>query len=136
MHNARAIARATTVLAAESAIIRLFYLPTEQWPLLSKAKTNAVMHPDNRITSKSIGAKTMPGKLSKIKPEPKIYKWPLSRNISAIYIRRVITAAKIAGIQIDTSFRFPKRKEPRNTPTVTPSRMKKTVIKDADRGET
>ena len=78
----------------------------------------------------------MPGKLSKIKPEPKIYKLPLSRNISAIYIRRVITAAKIAGIQIDTSFRFPKRNEPRNTPTVTPSRMKKTVIKDADRGET
>ena len=136
MHNARAIAIATTVLAAESAMIRLFCFPTEQWPLLSKAKTNAVMHPDNRITSKSIGAKTMPGKLSKIKPEPKIYKLPLSRNISAIYIRRVITAAKIAGIQVDTSFRFPKRNEPKKTPTVTPSRIKKTVIKDADSGET
>ena len=136
MHSARVIARAATMLTAESAMISLFCVPTEQWPLLSIAKTNAVMHPDNRITSKSIGAKTMPGKLSKIKPEPKIYKCPLSRNISAIYIRRVITADEIDGIQIDTSFRFPKRKEPRNTPTVTPSRMKKTVINEADRGET
>ena len=94
------------------------------------------MHPDNRITNKSIGAKTMPGNPSKSKPEPKLYKCPLRRNISAIYIRNVIIDAEIAGIQIDTSFRFPKRKEPRNTPTVTPSRMKKAVIKDADRGET
>ena len=104
--------------------------------LLSNEKIKAVIHPDIRITTKSIGAKTMPGKLSKIKPEPKLYKCPLSRNISAICIRKVITAAEIAGIQIDKSFRLPIRNEPRNTPTVTPSRVKKKVIKEADRGET
>ena len=73
---------------------------------------------------------------SKNKPEPKLYKCPLRRNISAIYIRNVIMDAEIAGIQIDTSFRFPKRNEPKNTPTVTPSRIKKTDIKEADRGDT
>ena len=103
---------------------------------MSKTEINAVIHPDNTITSKSIGAKTIPGRPSNKKPVPKLYKWPLSRNISAIYIRKVITDDEIAGIQIDTSFRFPKRNEPTNTPAVTPSRIKKTVIKNADKGET
>ena len=94
------------------------------------------MHPDNRITNKSIGAKTMPGNPSKSKPEPKLYKFPLRRNISAIYIRNVIIEAEIAGIQIDTNLCFPKRNEPKNTPTVTPSKIKKTDINEADRGDT
>ena len=78
----------------------------------------------------------MPGNPSKSKPEPKLYKCPLRRNISAIYIRNVITDAEIAGIQIDTNLCFPKRKEPKNTPTVTPSRMKKIDINEADSGDT
>ena len=104
--------------------------------LLSSKKTSAVIHPDSRITNKSIGAKTIPGKPSNINPEPKLYKCPLRRNISAIYINSVITDAEIAGIQIDMSFRLPKRNEPINTPVVTPNRTKKTVINDADKGDT
>ena len=104
--------------------------------MLSNAKTNAVIHPDNRITNKSIGAKTIPGKPSNIKPEPKLYKCPLRRNISAIYMRSVITDAEIAGSQIDTTFRFSKMNEPTNTPAVTPNRAKNTVINVADKGDT
>ena len=136
MHNARAIARATTILTAESAMIRLFCVPTEQWQLLSKAKTNAVIHPDNRITSKSIGAKTMPGNPSKSKPEPKLYKCPLRRIISPIYIKNVMTDVEIAGTQTDRSFRFSKRNEPTNTPAVIPNKTKNIVINAADNADT
>ncbi len=104
--------------------------------MLSNEKTSAVIHPDSRITNKSIGAKTIPGKPSNIKPEPKLYKCPLRRNISPIYIRSVITDAEIAGSQTDMSFRFPKRNEPTNTPAVTPNRTKNNVINAADKGDT
>ena len=104
--------------------------------LLSKVKIKAVIHPDSKITSKSIGAKTIPGRLSNKNPEPRIYKCPLRRIISPIYISNVITDAEIAGIQTDMSFRFPKRNEPTNTPAVTPNRTKNTVINAADKGDT
>ena len=85
---------------------------------------------------KSIGAKTILGKLSNIIPEPKRYKCPLSRIISPIYIRNVMAEAAIDGTQTETSFRFLKRNEPTKTPTVTPKRIKNTAINVADNGET
>ncbi|MBR4021467.1 MAG: hypothetical protein IKI94_02515 [Ruminococcus sp.] len=86
--------------------------------LFSKEKINAVTHPEATIINKSIGAKTIPGIQLNIVPEPKLYKYPFSKNISPIYIRNVITEATIDGIKIETSFRFSKRNEPTNTPTV------------------
>lgn len=86
--------------------------------------------------NKSIGAKTIAGKLSNIIPEPKLYKCPLSRIISPIYMRKVMAEATIAGIQIETSFRFPNKNEPVNTPAVKPKRTKNTVINVADKGDT
>ena len=88
------------------------------------------------MINKSIGAKTIPDMLSKINPVPKLYKCPLSRIISPIYIRNVITEATIDGLQIETNFRFSKRNEPTNTPTVTPKRTKNIVINAADNGDT
>ena len=104
--------------------------------MLSNVKINAVAHPDNRITNMSIGAKMIPGRLSNKKPEPRQYKCPFRRIISPTYIRSVITDAEIVGIQTDTSFRFPKRNEPTNTPAVTPNKIKNTVINTADKGDT
>ena len=94
------------------------------------------MQPDTRITIKSISAKTIPGKLSNIIPEPKLYKCPFSSIISPIYIRNVIIEATIDGTQIETSFRFLKKNEPTNTPTVTPKSTKNTDINVADSGDT
>ena len=104
--------------------------------MLSRVKISAVKQQDNRITIRSIGAKTIPGKLSNKKPDPMLYKCPLRSTISPIYISSVITEAEIAGIQTDTSFRFPRRNDPTNTPAVTPNRIKNTVISAADRGDT
>ena len=53
-----------------------------------------------------------------------------------MYIRNVIKAAAIDGIQTETNLLFPKRNEPIKTPTVTPKRIKNTVISVADKGET
>jgi hypothetical protein len=53
-----------------------------------------------------------------------------------MYIRNVITAAAIDGIQTEINLFFPKRNEPIKTPTVTPKRIKNTVISVADKGET
>ena len=78
----------------------------------------------------------MPGRLSNKKPFPNKYKCPLSRIISPIYIRNVITEATIDGIKIETGFRFSKRNEPTNTPAVTPKRIKNTAINVADKGDT
>ncbi len=103
---------------------------------LSKVNINAVMQPDNRIISKSIGAKTIPGKLSNIIPVPILYKCPLSSIISPIYIRSVIAEAAIEGTPTEITSRFPKRNEPVNTPNVTPKRTKNTVISAADKGDT
>ena len=60
----------------------------------------------------------------------------MSKIISPTYIRSVIADATIEGIQTETNFRFPKRNEPTNTPTVTPKRTKNTVINAADNGDT
>ncbi len=88
------------------------------------------------MINKSTGARIIPGMLLNIKPVPRLYKCPLSRIISPIYIRYVITEATIDGIQIETSFRVPKRNEPTNTPTVIPKRIKNTAINVADKGDT
>ena len=78
----------------------------------------------------------MPGRPSKIKPEPKLYRCPLSKIISPMYIRSVITEATTAGIQTEIIFRFPNRNDPTKTPAVTPNRTKNTVISEADKGDT
>ena len=78
----------------------------------------------------------IPGILSKTNPVPKLYKCPFSKNISPRYIRSVIAEATIDGIQIETSFPFPKRSDPTNTPTVIPKRTKNIVINAADKGDT
>lgn len=88
------------------------------------------------MINKSTGARAIPGILLKTKPEPNIYRCPLSKIISPIYMRSVITEAVIEGIQMETNFRFSKRNEPTNTPMVTPKRMKKTAINVADKGDT
>lgn len=51
-------------------------------------------------------------------------------------MRNVITAEETVGIQTDTNVFFSKRNEPMNTLTVTPKRIKNTVISVADKGET
>ena len=85
----------------------------------------AVMQADAKITIKSIGANTIPGMLSNTNPVPKLYKCRFSRIISPMYIRNVMAAAAIDGIQTETNLLFPKRNEPIKTPTVTPKRIKK-----------
>lgn len=122
--------------AAEPMIEFCNYSVGFEFFLFSKEKINAVTHPEATIINKSIGAKTIPGILLNIMPEPKLYKCPFSKNISPIYIRNVITEATIDGIQIETSFRFPKRNDPTNTPAVTPKRTKNIVINIADNGDT
>ena len=94
------------------------------------------MPPDAITIRISAGAKTIPGMLLKTDPLPKLYKCPLSKIISPIYISSVIAPATIDGIQIETNLHLPKRKEPTNTPDVTPKRIKKTAIKAADNADT
>lgn len=103
---------------------------------LSKVNINAVMQAAARIISRSIGAKTIPGKPLNINPVPKLYKCPLRRIISPIYIRNVIIEETIDGIHIEINFCFSKRNEPTNTPTVIPKRTKNTAINAADNGDT
>ena len=83
-----------------------------------------------------MGESTMPGMLLKMNPLPKRYKCPLSRIISPIYISSVIEEATMDGIPMERNFRFPKRNEPTNTPTVTPKRTKNMLISVADKADT
>ena len=96
----------------------------------------AVMAPEAIIVSISTGAKTMDGMLLKRNPVPKLYKCPLSKTISPMYIRRVMTEAATDGIQREARRLFPKKNEPTNTPTVMPRRTKNAVMRAAERGET
>ena len=88
------------------------------------------------MVSRSTGANTMPGRLSKKKPVPKLYRCPFSKIISPMYIRKVMREAITAGSQRERSFLLPIKNEPTNTPTVTPRRTKNTVMRIADRGAT
>lgn len=96
----------------------------------------AVIPPEMRMISKSIGAITIAPIPSKRNPEPKRYRCPLSKIISPAYIASVVTADMSAGSKIDSLLLLPRVNEPAKTPTVTPNKMKNTAINTADRADT
>mgnify|MGYP006892230198 CR=1 FL=1 len=84
----------------------------------------AFIHPDAKTTNISIGASTIPGRLSNKNPEPKRYKCPLKSTISPIYITIVTTDATTEGRNTDSVFFFPTKNEPAYMPAVTPNTIK------------
>ena len=84
----------------------------------------------------STGARTIPGRPSKKNPSPKRYRWACSRIISPTYIISVVISESTAGTYRAILFFFFKSNEPAKMPTITPSRIKKIDMRDAESGET
>ena len=88
------------------------------------------------MTRISIGANTSFPNPSNKNQLPNLYRFPLSKIISPIYMAIVTIAAIAVGSASESSFLFPIVNDPVYTPIVIPKRAKNTAISTAESGET